>query len=306
MKDKVCIAIHGGAGTMPEEIMDDNLKRLYKVRLKESLQAGLKILQEGGSSLNAVEASVTALEDCPLFNAGKGSVFTNNGIHEMDASIMDGKSLKAGAAACLKTVKNPVQLARAIMERSNYVFLAGPGADSFAIEHGLDTRSSDYFFTAQRYEEWQRKLYETGIQQQMKLGTVGAVALDKFGNLAAAASTGGLVNKRQGRVGDSAIIGAGTYADNGCCAVSCTGDGELFIRSVVAYDIACLIKYRQYTLKRACEFVMNQSIINQPGSGGLIAIDSSGNIEMPFNSNGMYRACCYTDGTVKVKIYKED
>ena len=304
----ISIAIHGGAGTILQTEMNPGLQEQYETGLRQALDAGYKILEAGGSSLDAVEAAVVALEDFPLFNAGRGSVFNNTGRHEMDAAIMYGKGLEAGAVCGIGNVRNPVRLAREVMEHSDHVLLCGAGAEIFARQRNLPFEDDQYFYTEQRYNQWQQALKEDKVQLDhsgKKLGTVGAVALDKGGNLAAATSTGGMTNKKFGRIGDSPIPGAGTYANNNTCAVSCTGHGELFIRSVVAYDISCLIEYGGLSLKDACNKVVYDKLVKIGGEGGLIAIDKYGNIEMPFNSAGMYRACRNNSGLSEVKIYKE-
>ena len=307
MPQKIAIAIHGGAGTILGSTMTPELQMQYETGLKQAMDAGYKILQAGGSSLDAVEASVILLEDFPLFNAGKGAVFNNIGKHEMDASIMFGKGLEAGAVCGVSNVKNPVKLAKAIMQHSQHVVLCGHGAEQFAHQQNLQFEDDAYFYTQQRYEQWQEALKEDKVQldhTDKKFGTVGAVALDMNGNLAASTSTGGMTNKKFGRMGDSPIIGAGTYANNNTCAISCTGHGELFIRCVVAYDISCLMEYKGLSLKAACDYVVYDKLVKIEGEGGLIAIDKLGNIELPFNSEGMYRACCNNEGLYEIKIYK--
>lgn len=311
------IAIHGGAGAIPRSIMGAENEKNYKKGLEEALLAGDTILSSGGNALDAVEAAVNKLEDNPLFNAGKGAVFTNGGTNELDASIMDGKNLMAGAVTGIKNVKNPVSLARVVMEKSDHVFLSGAGAMEFAKKMNLEFAPDEYFFVQDRYDQLlQAKESDqvvldhgntrgaTGTPNSKK-GTVGAVALDVFGNIAAATSTGGMTNKKFGRVGDSPIIGAGTYANNNTCAISCTGHGEFFIRSVVAYDISCLMEYKGLSLKEACDIVVYQKLVKIGGEGGLVAIDAKGNIEMPFNSEGMYRAMRKSGGEIYLGIYKD-
>jgi len=308
MTNKFSIAIHGGAGTILRSTMTSVLQQQYESGLQQALDAGYKILEAGGSSLDAVEAAVVSLEDFPLFNAGRGSVFNHIGKHEMDSSIMFGNGLEAGAVCGVSSIKNPVKLARAIMEHSGHVLLCGAGAEQFAQTQNLTFENDSYFFTEQRFSQWQDALKEDTVlldHSEKKFGTVGAVALDVNGNLAAATSTGGMTNKKFGRVGDSPIPGAGTYANNNTCAVSCTGHGELFIRSVVAYDISCLMEYKGLSLKEACDLVVYDKLVRIDGEGGLIAIDNHGNIEMPFNSEGMYRACKNNSGLYEVKIYRE-
>lgn len=302
------LAIHGGAGTILRSTMTAELQLQYETGLQAALDAGYKILEAGGSSLDAVAAAVVSLEDFPLFNAGRGAVFNNTGGHELDASIMWGKTLEAGAVAGVSNIKNPVKLAKAIMEHSEHVILCGAGAAQFARTQGLEFEDDAYFYTEQRYKQWQEALKEDRVQldhTEKKFGTVGAVALDKQGNLAASTSTGGMTNKKYGRMGDSPIPGAGTYANNNTCAISCTGHGELFIRSVVAYDISCLIEYKGLSLKAACDVVVHDKLVKIGGEGGLVAVDRMGNIEMPFNSEGMYRACISSAGRKEVRIYKD-
>lgn len=311
MTNPIAIAIHGGAGTILKSMLTPELEAEYTEALKQSINAGYQILKQGGSSLDAVEASVVSLENCYLFNAGRGAVFNSIGKHEMDASIMEGKYLKAGAVSSVQNIKNPVKLARAVMEQSEHVFLTAAGAMQFAKERNIELAPDDYFFVQHRYDQWQSvkdtdhyNLDHVAEPSDKKFGTVGAVALDSFGNLAAATSTGGMTNKKYGRVGDSPIIGAGTYANNTTCAISCTGHGELFIRSVVAYDISCLMEYKGLSLKQACDSVVYDKLVKIEGEGGLIALDAKGNIELPFNSEGMYRACVNTTGEIFVAIYK--
>ena len=306
MTPPISIAIHGGAGTILRSTMTPELQVQYEMGLQQALDTGYKILETGGSSLDAVEAAVMSLEDFPLFNAGKGSVFNHTGGHEMDASIMSGRTLEAGGICGVSHIRNPVKLARMVMERSGHVLLCGIGAEEFARKQNIAFEDDAYFYTEQRYRQWQEAVAEDKVQldhSDKKFGTVGAVALDKDGNLAAATSTGGMTNKKYGRIGDSPIPGAGTYANNNTCAVSCTGHGELFIRSVVAYDISCLIEYKGLSLKDACDIVVHEKLVKIGGEGGLIAIDRYGNIEMPFNSEGMYRACRDSNGRMEVKIY---
>jgi len=295
--NKHAIAIHGGAGTILRALMTPEKEAQYKQGLQNALLAGNEILSAGGSSLDAVEAAVMSMENFPLFNAGKGAVFTNKGTHEMDASIMEGKNLEAGAVSGISNVQNPVRLAKIIMQKSGHVFLQGSDAELFAKTMNLPFQNNEYFYTAERYKQWQdvkdtdgyqldHTVLETG---EKKFGTVGAVALDIHENLAAATSTGGMTNKRFGRVGDSPIIGAGTYANNNTCAISCTGHGEFFMRAVVAYDISCLMEYKGYTLQQACNYVVKDKLVKMGGEGGLIGLDVFGNVELCFNSDGMYR-----------------
>lgn len=307
MATKYGIVIHGGAGTLLRSSITSEKENEYLAGLEDALKAGYDVLQNGGSSLDAVEAAVVSLEDCPLFNAGRGSVFNHIGKHEMDASIMCGKTLQAGAASGVSHIKNPVRLAKTIMQQSEHVMMSGAGAEIFAGQQGLETAGEDYFFNDFRYQQWQEIKGSDTIQldhSDKKFGTVGAVALDKSGNLAAATSTGGMTNKKFGRVGDTPIIGAGTYANNNTCAISCTGHGELFIRSVVAYDISCLMEYKGLTLQEACNVLVHDKLIKIGGEGGLIGIDKHGNIALPFNSEGMYRGHQMGGEKAVVNIYK--
>jgi beta-aspartyl-peptidase (threonine type) len=305
MNKKVAIAIHGGAGTLDKAAMSDVQKRQYEAGLKEALEAGYTVLNDGGPAIHAVESAVIALENNPLFNAGKGSVLNNDGNHEMDAAIMDGLTLSAGAVAAVSGVKNPVTLARLVMEQSKYVLLCGNGAIDFAIMKGLRFEPAEYFTTDERRVEWAKeRAKEEDSSVVKKFGTVGAVALDENGNLAAATSTGGLTNKKFGRVGDTPVIGCGTYANNNTCAVSCTGEGEQFIQAVLAFDISCLIEYKGLSLTEACRQAMGGKLQFVKGSGGLIAVDRNGQIEMPFNTEGMYRAAICGNGTRQIKIFE--
>lgn len=292
------LVIHGGAGTLVKGQMTPDKEKQYKSALSIALDAGFKILDAGGSALDAVESSVRNLEDCHLFNAGKGSVFTNDGRHEMDAAIMDGSNLKAGAVGLITGIKNPVSLARDVMEKSEFVFLAATGAMDFAAANGYNIETPEYFYDALRYQQWQEikdsghfQLDHSLSKKDNKFGTVGAVACDQLGNVAAATSTGGMTNKRWGRIGDSPMIGCGNYANNLTCAVSCTGSGEYFIRGVVAYDVSCLMEYKGYSLLDAANEVIQNRVLKIGGDGGLIAVDANGNMAMPFNTEGMYRAC---------------
>ncbi|MES2701500.1 MAG: isoaspartyl peptidase/L-asparaginase [Bacteroidota bacterium] len=309
MSQTISIAIHGGAGTIVRKEMMPDMHLEYERGLQGAMAAGYNILQKGGSSLDAVAAAVTFLEDFPLFNAGRGSVFNNLGKNEMDASIMEGRTLAAGAVSGISRIKNPVRLARAVMEHSEHVMLCGEGAEQFAQKQGFAFEEGDYFYSEQRYKQWQKALEEDTVQLdhsgEKKFGTVGAVALDKNGDLAAATSTGGMTNKKYGRIGDTPIIGAGTYANNNTCAISCTGHGELFIRAVVAHDISCLMEYKGLSLAEACDIVVHDKLVKIQGEGGLVAVDSLGNIAMPFNSEGMYRACRNSLGVEQVKIYRD-
>lgn len=309
--EKIAIAIHGGAGTINPKQMTPEKEKTYRDALEAALRAGYSLLQAGASSLDAVEAAVMSLEDCELFNAGRGSVYNNAGGHEMDASIMNGSNLMAGAVSLVKNIKNPVHLARVVMEQSNHVLLAGAGAEAFARLKGVTFCDDSYFHTDFRYQQWQRVKNEDGahldhsvVVDEKKFGTVGAVALDAQGHLAAATSTGGMTNKKFGRIGDSPLIGAGCYADDQTCAVSCTGDGEFFIRSVAAYDVACRMAYQGLSLPAAADEVVMNKLVTIGGEGGLIAMDKNGRVAMPFNSTGMYRGFISTDGTVTVGIYR--
>ena len=315
MIKKYVIAIHGGAGTILRSNMTNEIEQKYKMALNESILAGENILLNSGLAIDAVEAAIRSLENNPLFNAGRGSVFSHEGEHEMDASIMNGKDLMAGAVAGVKNVKNPITLAKSVMQHSNHVFMAGQGAEVFAKQLNIEMAPNEYFFEQMRYDQLiQAKSndridldhvdnkFENG---EKKFGTVGAVALDVFGNISAGTSTGGMTNKKHGRVGDTPIIGAGTYANNQTCAVSCTGHGEFFIRSVVAYDISCLIEYKGFSLKEACNLVVKDKLVKIGGEGGLIALDAKGNIELCFNSEGMYRASKKSNEEVYIGIYKD-
>lgn len=311
MSNTIAIALHGGAGTILKSSMTPEKEYLYQQGLLNALDAGYAILTAGGSSLDAVEAATISLENFPLFNAGKGSVFTNKGSHEMDAAIMDGLTLEAGAVSGISSIKNPVALARVIKEKSGHVFLYGTEAEVFAQKMQIPIMPSSYFYEETRYKQWQEvkdsevyQLDHTTQTEGKKFGTVGAVALDKHGNIAAATSTGGMTNKRYGRIGDSPIIGAGTYANNKTCAISCTGHGEYFMRAVVAYDISCLMEYKGLTLKQACDFVVLDKLKKFGGEGGLVAVDAIGNVALPFNSDGMYRAWQTSNEKAQVAIYK--
>ncbi|GAB3537412.1 isoaspartyl peptidase/L-asparaginase [Pontibacter brevis] len=317
--NKITLVIHGGAGTITRANMTAEKEKAYKEKLNEALKTGYAILEKGGSSLDAVEATVRVMEDSPLFNAGKGAVFTNEGKNEMDAAIMDGKTLNAGAIASVTTIRNPISTARAVMEQSEHVMMIGNGAEKFAKEKGQVLVDPSYFHTETRFNQLQQirdkektQLDHSGgtgsteniFIEGQKFGTVGAVALDAYGNLAAATSTGGMTNKRYGRVGDVPIIGAGTYADNNTCAVSATGHGEYFIRSVVAHDIAALMDYKGLSLKKAADEVVMKKLVKRGGEGGVIAVDRNGNVAMPFNSAGMYRGYI-KKGKSEVAIYKD-
>lgn len=291
------IAIHGGAGTLSAAQFTPESDRVYRAGLERAVRAGFAVLDRGGSSLDAVTVAVQALEDDPLFNAGRGSVLAANGLHELDASIMDGRDLGAGAVTGVRSVRNPVLLARLVMERSPHVMLAGEGAEEFAREQGLEPVPNDYFATERRQRELESLLQGTKpAGREALMGTVGAVALDAHGNLAAATSTGGMTGKKWGRIGDSPIIGAGTYAANDCCAVSATGHGEFFIRAAVAHEIAALVRYRNCDVAQAADVVVMQQLVGMGGSGGVIAVGRDGRIAMPFNSEGMLRAAMDSRG----------
>ena len=311
MKNNFSIAIHGGAGTLVKGLMTPKLETQYKAALQEALNAGYAVLENGGSAMDSVEVSVKSLENTPLFNAGRGSVFTNQGTHEMDAAIMDGSNLKGGAVSLITGIKNPISLARDVMDKSEHVFLAGEGAMKFAKLNGYDVLPPDYFYDEVRYQQWQGIKDSTtfqldhSVKKDGKFGTVGAVACDGFGNIAAATSTGGMTNKKWGRVGDSPMLGAGTYANNKTCAVSCTGSGEYFIRGVVAYDVSCLMEYKGLSLEEAASEVIQNRVLQLGGDGGLIAVDAQGNIAMPFNTEGMYRAFKSSEGRSGLAIYKD-
>lgn len=304
------IAIHGGAGTLVKGMMTSELEGQYKTALELALEGGYQILEKGGTSVDAVEKAVQLLENSHLFNAGKGAVFTADETHEMDASIMDGKTLNAGAVSLITGIKNPITLAKDVMEKSEHVFLAGEGALRFAKMNGYQIEDEAYFYDDFRHKQWLEIKDTDSFQldhakkKDSKFGTVGAVACDQDGNIAAATSTGGMTNKKWGRVGDSPMIGAGNYANNKTCAISCTGSGEFFIRGVVAYDVACLMEHKNMSVSDASNEVINKRILEIKGDGGLIAIDAQGNIAMPFNTEGMYRASKSSNGTSEISIYK--
>ena len=311
--NKFAIALHGGAGTITRAVMTPENEALYRQALEQAVAIGSALLQTGAPALEAVTATVTFLEDSELFNAGKGSVFTKTGKHEMDAAIMCGKTLDAGAVSGVRNVRNPIKLALSVLQHSDHVMLAYPGAEDFARNHNLPFEPDEYFFTQQRYDQW-KEIRDSDIfmldhtedaPTDKKFGTVGAVALDQAGNIAAATSTGGMTNKNFNRIGDTPIIGSGTYANNATCAVSCTGHGEYFMRAVVAYDIACLMEYKNLTLQEACLLVVNDKLVKFGGEGGLVAIDRAGNIALPFNSEGMYRAFRINQEPAYIGIYKD-
>ncbi|HBE81147.1 MAG TPA: isoaspartyl peptidase/L-asparaginase [Pyrinomonadaceae bacterium] len=316
--NNMALAIHGGAGTISRSSMTADLEREYRNGLEAALRAGWSILEDRGSAIEAVEAAVVSLEDFPLFNAGRGSVFTHEGTNEMDAAIMDGSALKAGAVAFVRNVKNPIKLARLVMQRTEHVLLAADGANKFATEMNVEHAPDEYFFTEHRWQQLQDAIAAGRVQldhtpaetrpvgsvsrgQETSLGTVGAVACDSEGRLAAATSTGGMTNKKFGRVGDTPIIGAGNYAD-GTCAVSCTGHGEYFMLGVTAYDVAARMKYKGLSLDDAASETI-EHLTSIGGEGGLIAVDSLGNIVLPFNSDGMYRGYVTADVRPSTEIY---
>lgn len=294
------IVIHGGAGGMTRENTTSEIDKEYRASLLVALNTGKKILAEGGSALDAVEKTIRTMEDNPLFNAGKGAVFTHEGRNELDAAIMDGSNLAAGAVAGVTDIKNPITVARRVMTNSPHVMLAGAGASQFAKEQGLEIVPPSYFYTEKRFNELKE------ILKKENHGTVGCCALDKSGNLAAGTSTGGMVNKQYNRIGDSPIIGAGTYANNSTCAVSATGHGEYFIRWTVAHDISALMEYKGLTLNEASGLVVNDKLVKAGGSGGVICIDKTGNVSMPFNSAGMFRGFSTADGKEGIFIYKDE
>lgn len=299
-KQEWAIVIHGGAGNVTRERITPDLDKQYRDALTEALNTGAEILKAGGTALEAVEKTVRVMEDNPLFNAGKGAVFTHEGKNELDAAIMDGSSLAAGSVAGVTDIKNPITAARYVMTNSNHVLLTGAGASQFAKEQGLEIVPPSYFYTESRYNELQR------ILKSEKNGTVGCCALDKNGNLAAGTSTGGMTNKRYNRVGDAPIIGAGTYANNNTCAVSATGHGEYFIRWTVAHDISALMEYKGLSLEEAANLVVNDKLVKAGGSGGVVSVDKYGNVSMPFNSTGMFRGYATADGKTGISIYKDE
>lgn len=318
-KAEFAIVIHGGAGTILKKNMTDEKEAAYNAILEEAIRTGYDILKNGGTSLEAVTKTINIMEDSPLFNAGKGAVFTNAGTNELDASIMDGKTLNAGASAGTTNVRNPIDLARAIMDNSPHVMLSGKGAETFAEEQGLQIVDPKYFYTENRFNSLQRAkdrekveldhddksaFYDPEIKDS-KFGTVGCAALDKHGNLAAGTSTGGMTNKRWGRIGDAPIIGAGTYANNATCAVSSTGWGEFFIRAMVAHDISALMEYKGMSLKEAAREVIHDKVGGLGGDGGIVAVDKNGNMVFEFNTEGMYRASMNDKGELKVEIYEQ-
>lgn len=308
---KYLLAVHGGAGTILKKDLTPALEEAYHKGLQDALNAGYELLEKGRSALDAVLAATMSLEDNILFNAGRGSVFAKDGSQEMDASIMDGKTLMAGAVSAVKNIRNPVELAFTVMTQSPHVMLNGKGANDFAALHGIKMEPDDYFFSPFRYDQWKQMQDsdESALDHNIKIkdkkfGTVGAAACDKDGNIAAATSTGGMTNKQWGRVGDSSIIGAGTYANNKTCAISCTGHGEMFIRAVAAYDVSCLMEYKGLSLQEAMNVVVNDKLMKIDGEGGMIGVDAKGNAALLFNSEGMYRGMRSSDGKDEAAIYK--
>ena len=306
---RTVLAIHGGAGTLLKDDMNPEKEAAYLAALKASLLAGSAILDKGGSAEESVEAAVISMENSPLFNAGKGSVFTADGTHEMDAAIMLGKNTNCGAVCGISGIKNPISLARSVMNKSKHVLLATKGAETFAKTVGAEFQPPEYFYDELRFNQWQKVkgsdtfALDHDIDPGRKFGTVGAVALDVHGNIAAATSTGGMTNKRFGRVGDSPLIGAGTYANNATCAVSCTGSGEYFIRGVVAYEVSALMEFKGMSLQKACDEVIHKRLLKIGGDGGLIAVDSKGNVCLPFNTAGMYRGIARQGEPMELSIY---
>lgn len=319
-QQKYVMVIHGGAGTILKKNMTAEKEKAYVAELTKALQTGYDLIKAGKSSLDAVEGTIHIMEDSPLFNAGKGAVFTHDGRNEMDAAIMDGKTLMAGSVAGVTTIRNPISAARAVMEKSEHVMLAGSGAESFAKEAGMTIVDPSYFYTKERWDGLQKALAEDSVKAVLdhgnkksmkmgsanidyKFGTVGAVALDHAGNLAAGTSTGGMTNKKYGRIGDAPLIGVGTYCNNETAGISCTGWGEYFMRSVVAHDISALMEYKNLSVTNAAKIVLAK-VEKLGGDGGLIALDKNGNVTMPFNTAGMYRGTVTSDGKIEVMIYK--
>ncbi len=317
-KNEFGIVIHGGAGTILKENMSDSLEAAYHQVLEKAIKTGYDILNNGGTSLEAIAKTINIMEDSPLFNAGKGAVFTNEGTNELDASVMDGSNLDAGAVSGVTKIKNPIDLAIKVMTNSPHVMLSGQGAEQFASEQGFELMNPNYFYTESRFQALQRikdsekteldhdgkTAFKDISKKDSKFGTVGAAALDKHGNLAAGTSTGGMTNKKWNRIGDAPIIGAGTYANNATCAVSSTGWGEYFIRAVVAHDISALMEYKGLTLAEAAKEVIQKKVPALGGDGGIVAIDKDGNMVMEFNTEGMYRASMNADGELIISIYK--
>lgn len=313
------LVIHGGAGNITPAIMDAQMETDYTLGLRAALAAGSDVLKNGGNAVDAVVAAIAEMENNPIFNAGKGSVFTKKGLNEMDAAIMSGRDLAAGAVAGVRNIKNPIKLAREVMLHSGHVFLSNEGAGEFALKQGIEFAPDDYFFNKSRYDQWV-EIRDTDYTQLdhkgdnlkgvgavpntgHKFGTVGAVACDANGNLAAGTSTGGMTNKRFNRIGDSPVIGAGTYANDRTCAISCTGHGELFLRAVAAYDVSCLMEYKGLSLRDACAVVIKEKLVTMGGEGGLIAVNARGEHEFCFNSAGMYRGMRNSEGREEVAYY---
>lgn len=295
--ENFCIVIHGGAGPIVRELMTKEIEEKYSNKLKEVLETGYKILANGGSSLDAVEASINLMEDTSLFDAGKGAVLNAKGEPEMDASIMEGKMRGAGSVAGVKKIRHPISLAKKVLENTHHVMLFGEGADNFGIQSGLATATKEYFVEEPRYWEILEK-----SKQGKLLGTVGAVAIDKYGNISAGTSTGGTLNKMQGRIGDSPIIGAGTYADNNTCGISCTGLGEIFIRGVVAHTISALFEYKKMPIEEAARTVLKEKVESLGGEGGIIALDKDGNVAIVYNTKGMFRGYVKSDGVQHISF----
>ena len=313
---KFTLVIHGGAGTILKKAMTPDLEADYLKGLQYALDAGYSLLEKGGNAVDAVKAAVVVLEDNILFNAGRGSVFTKKGLQEMDAAIMDGSNLEAGAIAGVRNIRNPIVLADEVMRKSEHVFLSGKGANDFAMKQGMKPEPDEYFFSQFRYEQWKAVRDSDDysldhsddrteeLKKDKKFGTVGATACDQKGNIAAATSTGGMTNKNYGRIGDTPMIGIGTYANNRTCAISCTGHGEMFIRMVAAYDVSCLMEYKGMSLNEAMNIVVNEKLLKIGGEGGMIGVDAQGNSAMIFNSAGMYRGMRDSDGVNQVAIYQ--
>jgi len=309
--NRFTLAIHGGAGTILKKNMTEEKETAYRRSLENALKAGYDLLEKGQSAVDAALAATMTLEDDILFNAGKGSVFAKDGTQEMDASIMDGKTLMAGSVSAVRNIRNPIELAYAVMMKSPHVMLIGKGASDFAALQAIRTESDEYFFSQFRLDQLKKmqESDEAALDHNInipdkKFGTVGAVACDRHGNIAAATSTGGMTNKQWGRVGDSPIIGAGTYANNKTCAISCTGHGEMFIRAVAAYDVSCLMEYKGLTLHEAMDIVVNDKLVKIEGEGGMVGVDANGNTAMLFNSEGMYRGMRNSDGMNEIAIFK--
>jgi beta-aspartyl-peptidase (threonine type) len=314
---KLTLIIHGGAGNIYKGMLSEQQEVDYTEGLQFALDQGYRILEQGGTAVDAVKAAIVAMEDNPLFNAGRGAVFTKKGLHEMDACIMDGKDLSAGAVAGVRHIKNPIRLADEVRCHSGHVFLSGPGAGEFALQQGIETAPDEYFFNKERYEQW-IEIRDSNFYQldhkadnlkgvapnpDHKFGTVGAAACDAFGNIAAGTSTGGMTNKRFGRIGDSPVVGSGTYANNQTCGISCTGHGEFFLRAAVAHDISCLIEYKGLSLRDACNVVVKDKLVKMGGEGGLIAVNAAGDFCFSYNSAGMNRGVRNSEGLNFVGFY---